>query len=147
MCPFAFTSELAAVQRATLESLLYFNPNQQRVREVIEHVIERYVQPRITVEHGLLRESVEGLPDVQSIFALDEMQRLVGAAVLTRIETESIVLLHLALDADYADDGVHASAMLAIRLMAQARAVAPRIRGVRFVSVLYHDQTTRRIPV
>ena len=80
MCPFAFTSELAAAQRATLDSLLYFNPNQQRVREEIEHVIERYGQPRITVEHGLLRESVEGLPDVQSIFALDEMQRLVGAA-------------------------------------------------------------------
>jgi len=147
MCPFVFTSELAAAQRETLESLLYFNPNQQRVREVIEHVIERYGQPRITVVHGLLRVSVEGLPDVQSIFALDEMQRLVGAAVFTRIETEAIVLLHLAVDADYAADGERASAMLAIRLMAQVRAIAARIRGVRFMSVLYHDQTTRRIPV
>ena len=71
MSALAFTSVLYCAQRDELESLLFFNPNQRRVRPAIQHAVERYGQPRIAEDGGRLRVRVEGLPGVQSIFALN----------------------------------------------------------------------------
>ena len=82
MSKIEFKSHVPVAQKRALEALLFFNSCQERVSACIADAIEKFGAPEIVADRDRLRIHVKGLPDVQSLFAIDtETGRPVGVAV------------------------------------------------------------------
>jgi hypothetical protein len=150
MTDFHFSSVLRSQYRDDLETLMFFNPQQSKVKPAIIATIEKYGIPRVVVERELLRIRVEKFAEVQTLFALEnigEYPNLSGVIVYVRTDRETIVVLHLAVKEEYSYSGILANKMLAMRLIIKLRELASRIKGVRSIMVVYGQDVIRRIPV
>jgi hypothetical protein len=142
--PISFVSRVAIEHRRTLERLLYFNGCQERVARGIADVVDRFGPPVIQPEGEWLRVKVEGLPDVQSLFAVHTTTGLpIGVAVYVRADLENVTVLHLGLSEEYCSGGEREGFNLLLRLMREIRRSSRRVKGVRRFSVLYGTQRTR----
>ena len=129
--PITFTSSLVTDYREDLESLMFLNDNQGTVQAGILRAIEQFGQPRlVTTADGLLRLRVDGLEDVQALYALERgllQPNLVGVMV-------------------YARTGQGGN-LLALQFINQLRQIAHRIRGVKQLMVIYGSDQPWRIRV
>lgn len=143
----AVKSRLPATQRAELETVLFFNSRQHRIREEIEATIKRFGAPEIVETGGWLRVQVAGLAEVQSLFAVreeaDGSSRPVGAVIYVRDTFERITVVHIGVADDYAHGGAHASERVLLRLMQEIRRVARRTSGIRHVELAYSRRGLR----
>jgi hypothetical protein len=139
-----YTSKIAAGHRANLERLLFFNGCQDRVAQGIVDAIDKYGPPEILEDNGWLRVKVAGLPEVQSLFAVDEKTgRPLGVAVYMRADLEHVTVLHVGLSEEYCAGGNRESLKLLLRLMREIRRSSKRLKGVRRLSVHYGTQRVR----
>jgi hypothetical protein len=139
-----FASRIAASHRATLERLLFFNGCQSRVARGIVDAIDRYGPPEIQADGEWLRVRLTGLPDVQTLFAVDAASgRPLGVAVYVRADHEHVTVLHVGLAEEYCAGGQREGLNLLLRLMREIRRSARRVRGVRRLRVLYGSQRPR----
>jgi len=144
MTPVSFTSRIAAEHRATLEELLFFNACQERVARGIVDAIDKYGPPEILADGDWLRVKVAGLPDVQSLFVVEQATgRPIGAAIYTRADLEHVTVLHIGLAEEYCAGGERESLNLLLRLMKEIRRSSKRVKGVRRLSVHYGTQRAR----
>jgi hypothetical protein len=144
MTPVSFTSRVAAEHRATLEQLLFFNACQDRVASGIVDAIDKYGPPEIQGDAGFLRVRVAGLPDVQSLFVVEQATgRPIGVAVYVRADLEHVTVLHLGLAEEYCAGGEREKVNLLLRLMKEIRRSSKRVKGVRRLSVHYGTQRVR----
>jgi hypothetical protein len=144
MQPVEFSSILPEEFRQDLETLLFFNPLQERARAGIARSVERYGEPRVHGEDGMLRVAVGDLPDVQTLYALvahGDSYELAGVAVYTR-EGDRLSILHLAVSEGSAAAGENGHGLLAVRLASAIREVGSSVHGIRQVSLPY----TVRLP-
>lgn len=134
----AFQSHVAVNQRTALEALLFFNACQGRVSRSIAEAIEKFGAPEIIAEYDRLRVSIQGLDDVQCLFAIEMPQgRPVGVAVYVRVDLEHISVLHLSISSEYAKGGWRANEQLLLRLLRELRRSTRRMKGVRHVELYY----------
>ncbi len=153
MCPIRITSVLPLAQRDELERITFFNPQQSRVTEPLLQSVHRYGVPKIVEDGPNLRFTVRDFGQVQSLYALDDpdrderdsADRLVGVVLFVREPQDSLLVLHLAVHEDYTAHGPWAVMWITPRLMSAVRALALRIRGVRWVRFLYPHST--QIPI
>jgi hypothetical protein len=139
MQPLEFSSILPEEFRPDLETLLFFNPLQKRARTGILQCVERYGQPRVHAENGLLRVAVGELPDVQTLYALaadGDSHELAGVAVYTR-EGDRLTILHLSVAESAAAAVGNGDGLLALRLAAAIREVGRSVQGIRRVILPY----------
>jgi hypothetical protein len=142
--PVSFTSRIAAEHRATLEQLLFFNGCQSRVASGIVDAIDKYGHPEIHDDNGWLRVKIAELPEVQSLFVVDEATaRPIGVAVYTRADLEHVTVLHIGLAEEYCAGGERESLNVLLRLMKEIRRSSKRVKGVRRLSVHYGTQKAR----
>jgi hypothetical protein len=142
--PVAFASKVAREHRPTLERLLFFNGCQQRVARGIVEVIDRYGPPEIHADGDSLRVRVAGLPEVQSLFAIEPgTGQPIGVAVYVRADLEHISVLHLGLSEEYCAGGEREGLNLLLRLIREIRRSSRRVKGVRRLRVLYGTQRPR----
>jgi hypothetical protein len=137
-----FKSYVHVAQRAALERLVFFNSCQGRVSDCIANAIEKFGAPEIVADRDRLRIYMKGMPDVQSLFALDQSGRPVGVAVYTRQDVEHVTVMHLSIDADYASGGLRAGEQLLLRLLREVRRSTRRVKGVRRVELYYASGRT-----
>ena len=145
-----FSSLLTSGYREALEALLYFNPQQGRVREAISATVDLYGFPQVVSDGGLLRVSVGSWSKVQALFALDRDapgRELSGVIVYVRESIETIAILHVAVAGDYSASGLHAGELLTLRLINKVKEIASRVKGVRTVTLLYQGGRRSQIPV
>ena len=139
-----YESRVAVAHRAKLERLLFFNGCQSRVAAAIVDAIDKFGPPEIHDEGGWLRVRVAGLPDVQSLFALDPASgEPLGVAVYTRPDLEHISVVHVGLAEEYCTGGERESVNLLLKLIQEIRRSARRVKGVRRLSVHYGSQRPR----
>jgi hypothetical protein len=139
-----FTSKVAREHRPALERLLFFNGCQERVARGIVEVIDRYGPPEIHADGEWLRVKVAGLPEVQSLFAVETgTGEPIGVAVYVRADLEHIMVLHLGLGEEYCAGGAHQGLNLLLRLIREIRRSSRRVKGVRRLRVLYGGQRPR----
>jgi hypothetical protein len=139
-----FASRVALGHQATLERLLFFNPCQDRVARGIVEVIDRFGPPEIQPDGEWLRVRVAGLPEVQSLFALEASTgRPIGVAVYMRADLEHVTVLHLGLSEEFCAGGEREGWRLLLRLLKEIRRSSRRVKGVRRLSVLYGSQRSR----
>jgi hypothetical protein len=132
--------------RGQVESLLYFNGGQFRVRDAIAASIERYGVPELLDDGDGLRVDVPGADSAETLWAVHEegtMLRTVGVLVYARDADDAMMVLHVGVADDYAQGGVHASEHVLARLMHEARRIARDTAGVRHLGVAYHDSRWR----
>lgn len=132
--------------RGQVESLLYFNGGQFRMREAIARTIEVYGVPELAEAADGLTVKVTGAPAAQTLWAVHEegpMARTVGVLVYARDADDVITVLHVGVADDYAQGGVHASEHVLSRLMQQARQVARDTKGVRHFGIAYRHSRLR----
>ena len=145
-----FTSVYGAKHRRELEELLFLNPRQHIVRAAIVEGIEKYGVPKIVVEDDRLRVKLDSVHEVQTIFAVASSlfrARLAGVMIYTRIDPETILLLHLAVAPEFSSHGRQRKQMLALRFVEQLRGIAARVKGVRHVRVMLGHGRVRDIAV
>jgi hypothetical protein len=144
MTPVSFTSRIAAGHREALEQLLFFNGCQDRVVHGIVDAIDKYGPPEIVADGDWLRVKVAGLPDVQSLFVVeDSTGRPLGVAIYMRADLEHVTVLHVGLAEEYCAGGERESLGLLLRLMKEIRRSSKRVKGVRRLSVHYGTQRAR----
>jgi hypothetical protein len=138
---FHFTSAVDAAYRNALERLLFFNPGQGHVRSRIIDAVRRFGSPRILEKRGTLHVVVEASPDGQALFVLDKTSgvrpTLCGVILYTRQGLDEIFVQHIAIRPAYSMRGRYASDRLAMRMIEELCRIARRIKGVRFVTILY----------
>jgi hypothetical protein len=133
-----FASHVAANQRGSLESLVYFNSCQNRVADGIIDAVERFGPLEITQENDRLRVRVGGLPEAQSLFAIEATTgRPVGIAVYARADFHHITVVHLGVAAEFASGGIRAHEQLLLRLLRELRRSSRRIKGVQHFELYY----------
>jgi hypothetical protein len=144
-----FSSRLPVERRGALESLLFFNGRQARVRNRIVDSIENYGLPEIVESDGTLRIRLSGRHDAQSLFALagKEASDVVGAIVYVRDRTDRFVVVHIAVDDSHSSSGMSAEQHVVLRLLDAVRAVAAVTAGVRLVEFYYGEGKARILPV
>ena len=145
-----FTSLLQTRYRDDLESLVFFNTNQSSVSPSIVDAINKYGVPQIMVDGDSLRLALGDTLAVQALYALAERGKhseLAGAIIYTRIDIETIVLLHMAVKDDYSFIGRYSREMLAMKLFNRLRAIAHQIKGVRSLKIMYGDGSDEAIDV
>ena len=134
-----FTSVLGRKHRSKLEKLLFLNPGQHRVRLAIIKAVEQYGIPRVAEEEGLLRVRLDSGREVQTLFTMDRTSvrsKLAGVIVFTRLDTETILLMHMAVTSEYASGGRHGGQRLALQLVGRLREIARQVKGVRTVRLI-----------
>ena len=142
--PVAITSKLGTDQRVALEQVLFFNVNQHRVRNGIEHSIETYGVPEIYEQDGNLRIRVGEIPGVQSLFAVSPQGSPVGAAVFVRAAHERFVVLHLVV-APRDGSAEETNTPVLLKLMHGIRSAARRTRGVDRIELVYTGNNPMRL--
>ena len=133
-----FSSILESAYLEDLERLLFFNPLQEKALSGIHHSIREYGVPSIYLDGGNLRVKVAGLPDVQTIYALeDSISRplLVGVMVFSRTDEKTIALLHIAVREEYSRFGKRADAGLVPKFLEQLKQIARRLKGVKAIKL------------
>jgi hypothetical protein len=142
-----FKSYVSVAQRSALERLIFFNSCQGRVSDCIADAIEKFGAPEIVADRDRLRIYMKGMPDVQSLFAIDAVTgRPVGVAVYTRQDVEHVTVMHLSIDAEYASGGTRAGEQLLLRLLREVRRSTRRVKGVRRVELFYAASQRWRMP-
>jgi hypothetical protein len=148
--PVQFTSIYSASCRRELENLLFLNPRQHLVRAAILEGIEQFGVPKVVVAQGKLRIRLDSGREVQTVFATVSTglrTKLAGVMIYTRLDAETILLLHLAVAEEFATHGKHHHQMLALRFVEQLRSIAGRVNGVRRVRVILGRGRTRELGV
>lgn len=144
MSKIEFKSHVPVAQKAALEALLYFNACQERVSACIADAVEKYGVPEIVADRDRLRIHVKGLPEVQSLFALDgEAGRPVGVAVYARQDIEHVTVVHIGITAEFASGGRRASEQLLLKLLREVRRSTRRVKGIRSMDLFYATATGR----
>ena len=142
-----FSSRVLGECRAALEDLLFFNPQQHRVREGIIDSLEQFGHPR-------LEETTDGLVvrvgdrEAQTLFAYDRDRRAkdpVGVVVFLRSAPAEIVIAHVAVHPDYALQGRHAGVGLGVTLVEKVKEIATRIVGVQRIVFFYRQEVVIRV--
>lgn len=141
-----FLSSLPQENHFQLESLLFFNRQQDKVRPGIVDAIARYGAPEIVPGANGLKVRVAGPVEVQCLFAVerrDGQNRPVGLILYTRDSFERITVMHLVVAEEYAAGGPRADQHLLLRLVQAVRRVARRTSGIRHVELLYSQSRLR----
>ena len=142
-----FSSRVPSECRSALEDLLFFNPQQARVREGIVDSLNRFGHPR-------LEETADGLSvrvgdrHAQTLFAYDRDRRAsdpVGVVVFLRTAPTDITIIHVAVHSDYALQGRHAGVGLGVTLVEKVKEIASRIVGVQKIVFFYRQEVVIRL--
>lgn len=145
-----FSSVLKTEYRDELEALMFFNSQQGIVRADIVESIEKHGIPKIVVDGEFLRINVGEFSDVQTLFAFEDIGRdvhLIAIVIYVRINTENVIVLHIAVKEEYAIRGGRAEEMLLMRLIIKLKEIASRIRGVKSITLMYDKGAITRISV
>ncbi|MGA8656538.1 MAG: hypothetical protein WB586_10345 [Chthoniobacterales bacterium] len=149
MLPLAFSSSLTSGRREELEALMFFHPKQEEHSRSINAAISSYGFPKIIEEGESLRIGIEGL-DVQTLYAFIDRgaaRELAGVLVYTRVAKDTLALLHMAVKPEFCYSSGFKNELILVRILAQLRAIAKRIKGVKRLSILYANKMIPRVTI
>ena len=142
-----FSSRVPTQCRAALEELLFFNPQQHRVREGIINSLAKFGQPRLEETAGALSVRV-GQHEAQTLFVYDRDRygvEPVGVVVFLRTAPPEIAIMHIAVHPDYALQGRRGKVGLGVTLVEKVREIASRIVGVQRIVFFYRQEVVLKL--
>ena len=145
-----YTSRLSSEHLGALQELMFFNEDQQRFRSAIVSSIEQFGEPMIKDDGGLLRLHTSRLGEVQALFVLQEdtdVTRPIAAMAYAISAEDTITVLHIAVDADFASDGPYAERMITLELFRRLIEVAKQVKDIQKIIVIYSARGSFEIPI
>jgi hypothetical protein len=142
-----YSSRVPSQCRSALEDLLFFNPEQHRVREGIINSLQQFGHPRLEDTANGLSVRV-GSHEAQTLFAYDRDRRgndPVGVVVFVRTVPSDIAIMHVAVHPDYVLQGRHGGVGLGVTLVEKVKEIAARIVGVQRIVFFYRQEVVIRI--
>jgi hypothetical protein len=142
-----FSSKVSSQSRPALEELMFFNPDQFRVREGIVSALHKFGHPRIEETAGGISIRVADM-ETQTLFAFDRDRHggdPVGVVVFIRTCPHEIAIMHIAVHPDYAMQNDRAGLGLAIVLIEKVKEIALRIVGVTQILFFYRSDVVIRL--
>ena len=135
---FELTSTLQPTMRNQLENILFFNSLQNNYIESISHSISLFGEPKVLISGESLRVEIDGIPNVQTIFALtSDKKTLAGIIIYLRTDQDNIAILHVGVIGEYSSLGIYAKGMLVPKLIQNIIRIARTIKGVTVVTLMY----------
>eukprot|EP01156_Anaeramoeba_ignava_P015967 Anaeramoba_ignava/a617238_6.p1 GENE.a617238_6~~a617238_6.p1 ORF type:complete len:147 (-),score=20.09 a617238_6:128-568(-) len=141
-----FTSVLNIKFLEKLKTLLFFNPEQQKIVTGILASIEKYGLPKIEPEGENIVIKVGELTEVQSIYAIDN-EELVGVMLFFRETAQNITLLHIAVAEEHSLQGNKGNKMIALQLIYKLKEIAAKIKDVKTISIYYQKDVLKKIKI
>jgi hypothetical protein len=142
-----FSSRASIQCRSALEDLLFFNPQQHRVREGILESLKEFGQPRLEETSDGLSVRV-GNHEAQALFAYDQDRRgidPVGVVVFLRTSPIDIAIMHVAVQPDYSLQGRHGGVGLGLTLVEKVKEIAARIVGIKRIVFFYRQEVLLKL--
>ena len=142
-----FSSRVPAQCRSALEDLLFFNPEQYKVRDGIINSLEQFGQPRLEETANGLSVRV-GNHEAQTLFAYDRRRNSnepIGVVVFVRTAPADIAIMHMAVNPEYALQGRHKGVGLGVMLFEKVKEIAARIVGVQRIVFFYRQEVVIRL--
>lgn len=141
-----FRSSISSKKARALSDLLFFNANQKKFASGIVSAVETFGAPEVKKTGDILQIFLNSEVQVQTLFAFDPARndRLIGAALFYRNAPETITLLHIAVDEQYAIN-IDKKYFVAPRLIEELRNIASKIKGVREIAIYYSGEKKRTI--
>jgi hypothetical protein len=146
--PLVFSSVLDVHFRSDLEGLLFFNPNQGQYASAITRAVEQFGSPQIVMRDGSLRILMQS--NVQTLYVLIDGQaatRLVGVVIYTIQPTDTISIIHLAVDTEFSAVGKKADRMIVLAAINELRQIGKSIKGVAWVKLNYGDDSGGKLRI
>lgn len=140
-----FSSALSESYYRDLQEMLFLNGNQSKVADDIVDKIERYGEPAIRRINNRLQITLKSETPTQTLFVLNRMEQddeLVGTVIYTR-ESDTLVMLYVAVREDYCTHGNKQDHLLFFRIVSQLRSIGRRIKGVSSIRVLKRANGSR----
>lgn len=142
-----FSSKVQKQSREAVENLFFLNPRQYRVRDGIAGALQEFGHPRLEEKGDNVYLRV-GDKDAQTLFAFDSSRAggdPVGVVVFLRSSPAEIVILHMAVQPDYALQGRRAGLGLGLALVEKVREIASRIVGIQRIVFFYRPEVVIRL--
>jgi hypothetical protein len=149
MTTLAFTSVLSPDHRDELERLLFFNQNQDKAREDLPLLIQRYGMAHVKVADDRLRVVLDSSPPPQALYVLEQSDgrdRLVGVTVYLR-EQDTLSLVVAAVAEDYAGASADREQPLVKKMVDAMCDIARRVNGITSVTVFPATPHEKKLPV
>lgn len=143
---FAFSSSLPAEHREEAERILFFNLQQEKMKDGIRAVSKTYGLPKLVCEDERLRMKVSSGLAVQTLFVTTRGvggDGPVGAIVFTR-QDDALVALYMAVHEDYSANGAHGDEKLMLKMLKELESIARRVRGVSSMLLYLGGETPVR---
>ena len=129
---FAFSSSLPIEHREEAERILFFNLQQEKMKDGIRAVSKTYGLPRLVADDDSLHMTVSSGVSVQTLFVTSRglgPSGPVGAIVFTR-DDSALIALYMAVLEDFSATGKYADQKLMIKMLKELQGIARRVRGV-----------------
>jgi len=142
-----FSSKVQKQSREAVENLFFLNPRQYRVRDGITDALEKFGHPRLEEKDDNIYLRV-GDKDAQALFAFDGNRGggdPIGVVVFLRNSPAEIIIVHLAVQPDYALRGRHAGLGLGLTLIEKVKEIASRIVGIQRIVFFYRPEVVIRL--
>lgn len=133
-----------------IKSLLFFNQSQRRVASGIVSSIEKYGLPQISIVNDKIVLGVGNLENVQSMFAIHSdipEKPVAGIVIYFRSDMSNITVLHISVKEEYSFEGVYRDSFVALRLIAELKSIAKRIKGINSLTIYYHKDIAKNIKI
>lgn len=134
-----FSSLLESKHVEALDRLMFFNGHQSKFARTILESVRAHGTPKIVERNGGLRIELPKF-DTQTLYALlgdGDATTLVGAVVYTRVPSDTLDVMHIAVKEEYTFGRAHADMNVAARLIEELVRVGRQIRDVHFVQLAY----------
>lgn len=135
-----FYSSLPLDYEKSIESLFYFNKNQNLFRKKIESIVEVYGIPKLKSVNQRISIELDKTKDSQCLFLLTEEPpegKLIGILIHLRYE-KSAEVIHLAIDDKYnISKQQHVSPVF--ELLKELHRIYHQIKGVTTINILYSE--------
>ncbi len=126
---FAFSSSLPLEHRDQAERMLFFNLQQEKMKEGIRAVAKKYGHPKLVEDGERLRLQVTSNVETQTLFVTTHGLGPVGAIIFTR-EENALVALYMAVHEDFSASGSRAGDKLIVHLLREFESIARRVKGI-----------------
>ncbi len=119
---------------------MFFNPKQNYAENAIRNCVQHYGVPEIITDNGYLRIWFESFSIAQTLFLIDRTESediLAGMIVYVRDGVEDMSVLHVAIAANYIQQGPVITARLVWDLLRHVIESASHISGVKNIKLVY----------
>jgi len=143
-------STLPSNYREELEELLFFHPQQEKVQDGIVYSIEKYGTPTIVEKDNYLHIEFDQFPGAQTLYAFDKIgsiEKLIGSLIYYRTDTETIEVIHIDIQEKYTLTGPLANRQVMLWFILNLKSIAKKIKGIRYIQLIYSGDHLKKIPV